>query len=146
MTIISGWKKNFWLKLNSVNARQTVPIVDDTKDMNVGNIKKDIVKCTRSKLVGCSLLARIQREMIWTVYSTVKPTLSTKDMLENPVRFTPAKTLTPTTVDNVISIVHAIKAAPTKVPLRTLNTGLCPSNAKRVKRKNHEMMKPASVA
>ena len=41
-----------------------VPMVEDTKDINVGSIKKDIVKWTRSKLVGCSLLARIHREMI----------------------------------------------------------------------------------
>jgi hypothetical protein len=43
------------------------------------------------------MLARIHREITWTVYSTVNPMLKTNDMLENPVRFTPACRLKPMT-------------------------------------------------
>jgi len=116
MTMIKGLKKNVWLKLNSVKARQTTPIVDETNDIKVGNIKKDIVNWTRLRLVLYDELARSQRAMICTEYSTAKPTLKTNDMLENPVKLTPARTLNPTTDINVKIIVIAIKPAPIKLP------------------------------
>jgi hypothetical protein len=114
--MIKGLKKNVWLKLNSVKARQTTPIVDETNDIKVGNIKKDIVNWTRLRLVLYDELARSQRAMICTEYSTAKPTLKTNDMLENPVKLTPARTLNPTTDINVKIIVIAIKPAPIKLP------------------------------
>jgi hypothetical protein len=117
----NGRKKKIWLNSNSVNAKHTTPIVDETNDMKVGSIKKDIVYLTRSKPLSCDKSARSQRCTMCTEYSTAKPTLSTKDMFEKPVRLTPAKTLRPTTVTSDTIIVTAMRRAPIKLPQKILD-------------------------
>jgi hypothetical protein len=90
MTIIRGRMNKISLKAKSVNARQTTTIVLETHDMNVGNIRNDMVCFTGSRLVVMELSARSQKATMWTEYSTAKPTERTKDMFEKPVRLTPA--------------------------------------------------------
>ena len=110
-------KKKVELNSNSVKAKQTTPIVEETNDMNVGSIKKDMVCSTRSKLVVIESSARIQRETMCTEYSTANPTLRTKPIFEKPVRFTSAKMLSPMTGTRVQTMVTAINKAPTKLPM-----------------------------
>jgi hypothetical protein len=120
MTISRGRKKKTRLNSKSVNARQTTPIVLETNDMNVGNIRNDMVCFTRSRLDVMAFSARIQRATTWTEYSTAKPTERTKDMFEKPVRLTSASTLNPITAVRETKIVTVISNAPMRLPKKIL--------------------------
>ena len=112
---MSGLKKKVRLKSNSVNAKHITPIVDETNDMNIGSISASIACSTRSTLDLILFDARIQRETVWTEYSTAKPTDKTNDIIENPVKFTPIRLEMPTTGTSVNMIVMRISKDPTRL-------------------------------
>jgi hypothetical protein len=114
--------------------------------MNVGNIRNDMVCFTRSRLVVILLSARIHRATICTEYSTAKPTESTKDMLEKPVKLTSASALNPITVISDVRIVAVISNAPTRLPQKILRFSWRPSKLSFPNKKAHEMPNPTADA
>jgi hypothetical protein len=85
----------------------------------------DIVYLTRSKLVVMVLGACSHLKVIWTEYSTVNPTDSTKAMFENPVMLTPARTLKPIMEKRHVRTVSVIIRDPMRVPKKTLDLLCC---------------------